>query len=94
MILQYKPDLSHVRIFGSQVNAWLPPQEREANLTDMTRDGRYVEYSESDCLWIILDENSNHLFHRSRTWVFKDIDLTAERVSVEPPAGVDDDSFI
>lgn len=28
MVFQYKPDSSHVPIFGSRVQPWLPPQER------------------------------------------------------------------
>lgn len=47
MAFQSQPDLSHVRIFGSGVQAWLPPQERAGKLPDCARTGRYVKHPDS-----------------------------------------------
>lgn len=41
MVFQYRSDLSHVPIFGSRVEAWVPLQEREGKLVDRIR-GREV----------------------------------------------------
>lgn len=94
MVFQYQPDLSHVRIFGCRMQAWLPPQERQGKLADRTKAGRYVGHSDSDSLCIVLDENSNSLSQSSKTLVFEDLDFSATNMSAEQPNDLNDDSFI
>lgn len=94
MVFQYKPAFTHIRIFGSRVQAWLPSQEWEGKLADRTRASRYVGHSGSDSLCIVQDKMSDRLIHRSRTRVFEDVDLAAVRMSAKPPDELDNDSFI
>lgn len=42
---------------------------------------------------IVLDEKSNHLFHRSRILVIEILEDTATNMSAEPPEDLHDDSF-
>lgn len=67
MVFQFPPDLTHMRIFGSRTQAWLPPQEREGKLDDRARVGKYVEHSNCYAMSIVMDEKSNRAFHPRRT---------------------------
>lgn len=60
--------MSHLRMFGSPVQAFHPPQEREGKVADRTRTGRYVGHYDSGRThhyW----RGTNRLFKRSRAEV-------------------------
>lgn len=62
LVFGYSTDLSHLCIVGLQVQAFLPPQEREGKLADRARADRYVRRTDSCTTCVLLDEKTNRLF--------------------------------
>lgn len=61
------PELPNIRILGPKIGAWIPLEEYKSKLSNKSWTGRYVGHADNDSLCSILDESTNHVFHRRRT---------------------------
>lgn len=95
MVFEYNPDLSHLRIFGSQVHSF-PPQEREGELYDRTQAGRYVGHTASRtiCIWFWYWRENERSFKRGRAEIVECLHEAHIQMNKVPEIYLEDDCFI
>lgn len=65
---------SHLHIFGSQVQAILPPHECDDEISDRTRARKHVRHDHSGTTCMVREEKTNRHFKRGRAEVSECMD--------------------
>lgn len=83
IIFKRQPDLSYVRIFGTEAYSWLDPSQRGGKLYPKAREVRYVGHPEHNYkLYLLLDESTGHVFTAAEPVFVTDLAQLGRRFAI------------